>query len=112
MRNLLCAPGVAPGFLGSRATKITRVKPRLGGATYDERWSGAVAGGADAVGIVSYNEWHEGSQIEPAAPSNCPTDPTCYADYSGAYGRQGAAAVGAYLDRTTTWSAAYKATGG
>ena len=108
MRNLLCSPGVAPGFYGLRATNINRIKGRLNGATYDERWQGAITGGADTVGIVSYNEWHEGSQIEPVANSACPSDPNCYADFVGAYGKAGADAPRAYLDRTLLWSNRFK----
>jgi hypothetical protein len=109
MRGLLCAPGVAPGFLGTRATGIQRVKSRDGGATYDDRFRSAINGGADTIGIVSYNEWHEGTQLEAAATSNCPTNPNCYTDYEGAYGKTGTDAQRAYLDRTAFWSAKFKA---
>jgi hypothetical protein len=112
MRGLLCSPGVAPGFLGTRATNITRVKPRNNGATYDERWQGAIASGADIAGVVSYNEWHEGSQIEPAVASGCASDPSCYSDFEGAYGKTGVDAQRAYLDRTALWTSRYRPTGG
>jgi hypothetical protein len=111
MRGLLCAPGVAPGFLGTRATGIDRVKSRSNGATYDQRWLGAVDGAADITGIVSYNEWHEGSQIEPAMVQNCSTNPSCYSDFEGAYGRVGTDSQNAYLDETRLWSSRYKNTG-
>ena len=29
-------------------------------------WRAAIRAGADGVTITSYNEWHEGTQIEPA----------------------------------------------
>ena len=29
-------------------------------------WKAAIRAGADRVTITSYNEWHEGTQIEPA----------------------------------------------
>ena len=112
-RGLACAAGVAPGFFGVRATNIQRVKERANGATYDQRWAGAIGGGADVAAIVSYNEWHEGSQIESTAPAGCHSfSDTCYAGFDGAYGVSGPAASTVYLDRTKFWSDRYRATGG
>ena len=70
-------------------------------------WRAAITAKPDRVTITSYNEWHEGTQIEPAkrhAPS--PFGP--YATYEGAYGRTGKAAETAYLDRTAHWTKAYR----
>ncbi|MFH1538339.1 MAG: hypothetical protein ABIH66_05225 [bacterium] len=39
---------------------------RRGGALYREMWEGAIGLRPDWVLITSFNEWHEGSQIEPA----------------------------------------------
>ncbi len=64
--GLLCLPSVGPGYDASEATGDLRVKPRRDGATYDSMWKGAIRAGADAVTITSYNEWQEGTQIEPA----------------------------------------------
>ncbi len=64
--GLLCAPSVGPGYDARRATPDRRVKPRRRGATYDRMWQGALRARADLVTITSYNEWHEGTQIEPA----------------------------------------------
>ena len=36
------------------------------GAYYAHMWERAIADGADMVSITSYNEWGEGTQIEPA----------------------------------------------
>lgn len=36
------------------------------GAYYAHMWERAIADGADLVSITSYNEWGEGTQIEPA----------------------------------------------
>ena len=55
-----------PRLRRRRATGDTRVRPRRDGATYDSMWRGAVQARADLVTITSYNEWHEGTQIEPA----------------------------------------------
>ncbi len=67
MHNLLCAPSVGPGFDSERATGDTRIQGRANGKTYDRMWRGAIRAAADVVTITSYNEWHEGTQIEPAS---------------------------------------------
>jgi hypothetical protein len=96
--GLLCAPSVGPGYLATAATGDPRVKPRLGGRTYDSMWRAALGAHADLVTITSYNEWNEGTQIEPAA------DRADYASYDGAYGLTGHAAEDAYLVRTAYWA--------
>lgn len=96
--GLLCAPSVGPGYNARRATGDTRVRPRRNGATYDEMWRGAVKANADLVTITSYNEWHEGTQIEPARAGR-----RGYEAYDGAWGLRGRAAETAYLDRTAFW---------
>ena len=102
--GLLCAPSVGPGYDALRATGDTRVRSRADGATYDRMWRGAVRADADVVTITSYNEWHEGTQIEPAKAVGAP-----YASYDGAYGLVGRTAQRAYLDRTAEWVRRYRA---
>ncbi len=58
---------------------------REGGAYYERAWQAAIAGGADWVVINSFNEWPEGSYIEPSA----------------AYGDR-------FLSLTATWSSQFK----
>ena len=65
-RGLLCAPSVGPGYDAQRATGDARVKPRRNGLTYDSMWRAAIRAGADRITITSFNEWQEGTQIEPA----------------------------------------------
>jgi glycoprotein endo-alpha-1,2-mannosidase len=101
--GLLCAPSVGPGFDARRATGETRARSRAAGATYDRMWKGAVRATADIVTITSYNEWHEGTQIEPAAAHGPP-----YASYEGAYGLRGQQACRACLDRTAQWIDRYR----
>ncbi|PLS76830.1 MAG: hypothetical protein CYG61_00040 [Actinobacteria bacterium] len=106
--RLACSPSVAPGYVASRTTPSDlRVVARDGGARYDAQWAGAIESGADVVSITSYNEWHEGSQIEPARPY-CFSDALCSPGYEGAYGTSGPAAANAYLDRTRFWADAYR----
>ncbi len=101
--GLLCAPSVGPGYEASRATGDTRVRARGDGATYDRMWRAAVRAAADVVTITSYNEWHEGTQIEPARVAG-----PAYDTYEGAYGLTGRAAQRAYLDRTAIWARRYQ----
>jgi hypothetical protein len=78
------------------------MKPRRRGKTYDAMWRSALRAGADEVTVTSYNEWNEGTQIEPAS-----SDPPMlgYLSYDGAYGLHGTAASLAYLTRTACWVA-------
>ena len=66
-------------------------------------WTAALALDADLVTITSYNEWHEGSQIEPARRLGR------YASYEGAYGLNGTAAQRAYIKRTGVWAKRFRA---
>src|SRR5205807_1633136 len=102
--GLLCAPSVGPGYAASRATGDQRMKLRRSGRTYDEMWSTALRAGADAVTITSYNEWNEGTQIEPASDE---PPGLGYLSYDGAYGLRGAEAPRAYLVRTACWAAVF-----
>jgi glycoprotein endo-alpha-1,2-mannosidase len=64
--GLLCAPSVGPGYDARLATRHEVVRLRNDGRTYDRMWTTAIRAGADIVTITSYNEWQEGTQIEPA----------------------------------------------
>ena len=96
--GLLCAPSVGPGYDARNATGDQRVKPRRDGARYDAMWLGALGSRPDLVTITSYNEWHEGTQIEPARAGI-----SGYESYEGAWGLSGRAAERAYLERTAYW---------
>ena len=74
------------------------MKSRRNGARYDGMWRGALRARPDLVTITSYNEWHEGTQIEPARAGR-----SGYESYEGAWGLTGPAAERAYLDRTAFW---------
>lgn len=107
--RLICAPSVGPGYLARRGDGDPRVKPRRGGATYDHMWRAAIAAHADQVTITSFNEWHEGTQIEPAAPPGW-HGRYRYLSYNGAWGLAGVAAEDAYLERTAYWARIFGAT--
>jgi glycoprotein endo-alpha-1,2-mannosidase len=96
--GLLCAPSVGPGYDARLATRHDVVRPRLRGATYDRMWKTALRAKADLVTITSYNEWQEGTQIEPAQSQ------VGKPGYEGAWGRRGLAAQRAYLDATSRWT--------
>ncbi|MEV6127124.1 glycoside hydrolase family 99 protein [Streptomyces violaceusniger] len=111
--GMVWAPSIGPGYIDDRAVpgNTTPTLERDDGATYDLEWNNALSpanGGPPTwVSITSFNEWHEGSQIEPAA--SAPPTAQSYRTYSGAYGKTGAAAETAYLDRTAYWVARFEA---
>ena len=69
-QNLLFIPSLSPGYVDTRIrpwnTQTTR--SRRQGAYYDLSWrSFEELKGLKIVSITSFNEWHEGTQIEPAS---------------------------------------------
>lgn len=95
-------PSVMPGNHADRIgyPKET-ILPRLDGKTYDDQWSAALGTGVtpDLVSITSFNEWHEGSQIEPARAG--------YAAGGRNYLDFAPLSPTSYLDRTASWVARY-----
>jgi hypothetical protein len=97
--GLLCAPSVGPGYDARLATRLDSVRPRNNGLTYDRMWKTALKAKPDLVTVTSYNEWQEGTQIEPARVA------VGKPSYDGAWGKNGVAAQRSYLAATARWAA-------
>ncbi len=65
LNDKLLVASVAPGYDDTHIRSPGRVDQRLGGQFYESMWAAAKL--ADWVVITSWNEWHEGSDIEPSA---------------------------------------------
>jgi glycoprotein endo-alpha-1,2-mannosidase len=92
----LFVPCVAPGYVDTRIRPWNGVntRDRESGAYYDRMWSAALRVSPGLVGITSFNEWHEGTQIEPAMPKHI--QGFTYLDYLPL-------APDYYLSRTAYW---------
>ncbi|CAD5205649.1 unnamed protein product [Bursaphelenchus okinawaensis] len=68
--RLLFVPSVGPGYDDIRVRPWNGVNTRArdGGKYYVEHFEAAHTAKPDIVSITSFNEWHEGTQIEPAIP--------------------------------------------
>lgn len=89
-------PCVGPGYIDTRVRPWNgaTVRDRENGKYYDRMFQAAIDCGTPYVGITSFNEWHEGTQIEPAKPFKCKEFK--YMDY-------GALEPDYYLKRTAHW---------
>ncbi|MHC4532386.1 MAG: molybdopterin-binding protein [Planctomycetota bacterium] len=94
--NKLFIPSVGPGYVDLRIRPWNNVntRGRRAGAYYDREFAAAIAVRPQIVSITSFNEWHEGTQIEPAVPKKIPDFK--YLDYKPHYPEY-------YLDRTSYW---------
>lgn len=92
----LFVPCVAPGYIDTRIRPWNGVntRDREAGAYYDRMWKAAIGVKPELVGITSFNEWHEGTQIEPARSKQIPG--FTYLDYRPL-------PEDYYLDRTAHW---------
>ena len=103
--HLLCAPSVGPGYDGVRAGESSAPNSRRNGQTYDNLWAAALTAKPDIVTITSFNEWGEGTQIEPAVARRG------YRSYDGSWGLVGPPAQTAYLMRTAYWASRFHSSG-
>ena len=102
-KHLIVVPCVSPGFNINRTFYVQSplVRGRNDGKTYDDWWKRTLSSKPDHVAIISFNEWHEGTQIEPAARIN--SSRYRYRSYDGAYGKTGIIAEQSFLRRTARW---------
>jgi glycoprotein endo-alpha-1,2-mannosidase len=93
---LAFVPSVGPGYDDTRIRpwNTKNQRDRENGAYYDRMWQAAIGVQPQAVSITSFNEWHEGTQIEPAVPKVI--EGYTYLDY-------GERAPAYYLERTAHW---------
>ncbi len=92
----LFIPSVGPGYIDLRIRPWNDVntRDRQNGAYYDREFAAAIAVRPSIISITSFNEWHEGTQIEPAVPKQIPDFK--YLDYTPHDPEY-------YLDRTRYW---------
>ena len=81
--NLIWVPCAGPGYVDTRIRPWNAVntKARDKGVYYEEMFKSATDSYPDFIGITSFNEWFEGTQIEPAVPKEIPSFK--YEDYEG-----------------------------
>jgi hypothetical protein len=98
-------PGPNPGFSAKRIGGETWTDtPRRNGDTYDDRWGQIFEVGVEPalVAITTFNEWHEGTQIEPAVPSTRTNVTYPYLDYEPLEPES-------YLEMTRDWGEVFLA---
>ncbi|XP_057716366.1 glycoprotein endo-alpha-1,2-mannosidase [Corythoichthys intestinalis] len=78
--GLLFVPSVGPGYVdtGVRPWNFQNTRNRINGKYYETSLSAALQAKPDLISVTSFNEWHEGTQIEMAVPKH---GPTLYLDY-------------------------------
>lgn len=66
--NLMFIPSVGPGYVDTqvRPWNAANTRHRRHGQYYDVAWRTALNNHVNFISITTYNEWHEGTQIEPA----------------------------------------------
>ncbi|MBV7333865.1 SH3 domain-containing protein [Chloroflexi bacterium TSY] len=83
--NKIWVATVMPGYNDTRIRLNGFAQARAGGAYYEQSWLAAIHSGPDWIVVTSFNEWPEGSQIEPSIT---------YGDH--------------YLNLTSNWSQQFK----
>lgn len=68
--KLIFIPSVGPGYIDTnvRPWNGKNTRPRVNGKYYKQSFQSALDHRPSFVSITSFNEWHEGTQIEPAVP--------------------------------------------
>lgn len=72
--NLIFIPCLGPGYIDTRIRpwNAKNTEARENGKYYERMFMNAVNANPYFIGITSFNEWHEGTQIEPAIPKTIP----------------------------------------
>lgn len=109
--DYLILPSVSPGFDNSRenGVLVPTVVDRQSAGTLAGQWQAVLAQHPEVVAVVSFNEWHEGTQIEPA--QSFTSNGFTYKNYVGTLGLGEPACETAYLDANAHFAAAFKAGG-
>jgi len=70
--DLIFIPSVGPGYIDTRIRPWNdkNTRSRGDGTYYEKMFSSAAKLNPDYISITSFNEWHEGTQIEPAIPKS------------------------------------------
>lgn len=109
--GLLFVPSVGPGYNDEkiRPWNAHNTRGREGTRYFDRMWEAAFASGFDALSITSWNEWGEGTQVEPArsgwrcegrwegSATHLAVQPYAYEEYEGG--------PHTFLDRIRHWRA-------
>ncbi|XP_031568517.1 glycoprotein endo-alpha-1,2-mannosidase-like protein [Actinia tenebrosa] len=66
----LFIPSAGPGYIDTRVRpwNSQNTRSRQGGEYYKKSWNAAISVKPEIISITSFNEWHEGTQIEEAIP--------------------------------------------
>ncbi|KAM9666269.1 glycoprotein endo-alpha-1,2-mannosidase isoform 2-T2 [Trichechus inunguis] len=91
---------VGPGYIDTsiRPWNTHNTRNRVNGKYYETALSAALQTHPSLISVTSFNEWHEGTQIEKAVPKR--TSSTVYLDYRPHK-------PGLYLELTRKWSEKY-----
>lgn len=81
-KKLIFIPSVGPGYIDTRIRPWNHItsRSRAAGKNYRRMFEAAIEARAPLISITSYNEWHEGTQIEPAVPKSIAS--FTYLDYT------------------------------
>jgi glycoprotein endo-alpha-1,2-mannosidase len=98
--GLIFVPCVGPGYVDTqvRPWNGATVKLRDGGSYYDGMFEAAISSSPGLIAITSFNEWHEGTQIEPAAAQDSDSQFLDYEHQSPDY----------YILRTRYWASRWQ----
>lgn len=68
--KMISSISVGPGYVDDRVRPWNTInsRPRDDGLYYRKAWDNALDSRSNIISITSFNEWHEGTQIEPSIP--------------------------------------------